>query len=174
MSGTCDTVRVPAVQSSYERPASWNPRYDAGSDFALNLDRAILGTSLARNHRTQPTTEESMEDQEHFALESIFNNLKLTETPSNRSSTTNGSVFRESRNYTWPYDDGYREHCSTVSQSQAKETTHPGLTESQRHRSVMNRIIYERNLNPTQFDTSPKHARYFVIKSYNVVPNLTC
>lgn len=171
MSGTCDTIRSAAAQHAYERPQSWNPRYDVGNDFALNLDRAILGTSLARDHRMHLKNEENMEEQDPSTLESIFNTLKLSETPSNRSSTTNGSVFRDSRNFTWPHDDGYREHCASVPQSAAKELPHATLTESQRHRNVMNRILYERNLNPTHFDASPTHARYFVIKSYNVVPD---
>lgn len=170
MSGTCDTIRAAAAQSSHERPVSWNPRYETANEFALNLDRAILGTSLARNHRVHPTRDENMEEHDQSALESIFNSLKLSETPSNRSSTTNGSVYRDSRNPTWLYEDGYREHCAPLSQSQVKEPSQPTLTEAQRHRNVMNRIIYERNLNPGQFDTSPKHARYFVIKSYNVFP----
>jgi hypothetical protein len=169
MSGTCDTIRSAAAQHTYERPASWNPRYEVGNDFALNLDRAILGTSLARDHRMHLKNEENMEDQDPSTIESIFNTLKLSETPSNRSSTTNGSVFRDSRNFTWPQEDGYREHCASVPQSAAKEPPHATLTEAQRHRNVMNRILYERNLNPTHLDASPKHARYFVIKSYNVV-----
>ena len=110
-----------------------------------------------------------MEEQDHPALESIFHTLKLSETPSNRSSTTNGSLIRESRNFTWPYEDGYREH---LPQSQIKEPSPATLTDSQRHRNVMNTIIYERNLNPGQVETSPKHARYFVIKSYNVPPHI--
>lgn len=118
-------------------------------------------------------SEENMEDQDPSTIESIFNTLKLSETPSNRSSTTNGSVFRESRNFTWPQEDGYREHCASVSQPAAKEPPHATLTGAQGHRNVMNRILYERNLNPTHLDASPKHARYFVIKSYNVVPGMS-
>ena len=87
-------------------------------------------------------------------LESIFNSLKLSE--SNRSSSTNASIFR---NYTW-------------NESDRRSSTQSALSEAQRHRNVMNRIVNERNLNPTQFDTNPNHARYFVIKSYNVCPSL--
>jgi len=107
-----------------ERPASWNPT--APADFQLNLDRAILGTSLARDHRATRD-----EEQQAHALESIFNTLKIA----------------ENRRNTWDERQ----------------------IEAQRQRSVMNRIVNERNLNPSQFETSPKHARYFVIKSYNVV-----
>jgi hypothetical protein len=147
-SATYDTLRSMPVHN--ERPASWNARADA--EFDLNFDRAILGTSLARDHRlAQRREDEGVEEQQAHALESIFNTLKVTEPASNRSSM-NG--FRERK-----YDD-YR----TSLPPSIKEH----VTEAQRHRQAMTRIINERSLNPAQFDTSPKHARYFVIKSYNV------
>jgi hypothetical protein len=178
MSANYDSIRTSSLNFA-DRPASWNPRYDqavSSGDFDLNLDRAILGTSLARDHRMARREEEtSLEEQQQLALESIFNTLKLSEEPSNRSSVTNGSAFRDNRNYTWTNDDAYRndprteysrnEHPRSSLPPQMKETP---LTEAQRQRNVMNRIVNERGLNPSQFDTSPKHARYFVIKSYNV------
>ena len=93
-----------------------------------------------------------MEEQQKLALESIFNTLKLSDhVPSNRSSTT--SVVR---NYSVP-EEGYR-----------PPPVKDAMSDTQRQRSVISRIVNERGLNPTHFDTSPKHARYFVIKSYNV------
>jgi hypothetical protein len=137
-----------------ERPASWNPRVES-TDFDLNLDRAILGTSLARDHRLAMKREEQgIEEQQVMALESIFNTLKTSE-PTSKRNSMNG--YRERK---ISYDDYHR----TSMPPQIKEH----LTEAQRHRQAMTRIINERNLNPAQFDTSPKHARYFVIKSYNV------
>jgi hypothetical protein len=183
MSANYESMRSVAHHPASERPASWNPRYDQpvpSADFDLgNLDRAILGTSLARDHRMARREEEvSVEEQQQLALESIFNTLKLSEPSSNRSSVTNGSGFRDTRNYTWTNDDGYRndprnermeyprtEHRSSLP-PQMKEAP---LTEAQRQRNVMSRIVNERALNPSQFETSPKHARYFVIKSYNVL-----
>lgn len=127
-----------------DRPASWNPRCDIPYDFDLNLDRAILGTSLARDHRVAKREEETkIDEQQQIALESLFNTLKISEPPpSNRNST--GSAVRS---YVSP--------------------THE-MSDIVRQRNVMSRIVSERGLNPAQFDTNPKHARYFVIKSYNV------
>jgi hypothetical protein len=140
---------------THDRPASWNPRCESTELFDLNLEKAILGTSLARDHRLA-NRRGVVEEEQVDGMESIFNTLKLSSNESNRTSM-NGSSFR---NYTWNNDDGgYR-------RSSMKEQV--VLTEAQRHRNVMNRILNERNLNPTQFDTSPKYARYFVIKSYNV------
>jgi hypothetical protein len=147
MSANYESYRQPIPQSN-ERPQSWNPRVDA--EFDLNLDRAILGTSLARDHRIAARREEHADEQQAFALESVFNNRKVVEPASNRNSM-NGfrGKFDEFRSSLPP---PIKEHVS----------------EGQRHRQAMTRIVNERNLNPAQFDTSPKHARYFVIKSYNV------
>ena len=112
-----------------------------------------MGTSLAKDHRMARRAEEDPAAADH-GLESIFQSLKVSE--SNRSSSTNASIFR---NYTW-------------NESDRRSSTQSALSEAQRHRTVMNRILNERNLNPTQFDTTPNHARYFVIKSYNVCPSL--
>lgn len=177
MSANYDTIRASSLNFA-DRPASWNPRYDQtfpSAEFDLNLDRAILGTSLARDHRMARREEESsVEEQQQLALESIFNTLKLSESPSNRSSMTNG--FRDNRNYTWTNDDTYRNDPREYNRNEHPRSSLPPpmkeapLTEAQRQRNVMNRIVNERGLNPSQFDTSPKHARYFVIKSYNVCP----
>jgi hypothetical protein len=167
MSGNYDTSTLRSIPThTTERPASWNPRVDS-TDFDLNLDRAILGTSLARDHRLAlRREEEGVEEQQALALESIFNTLKISETPSNRSSM-NGFP---SKKYSYDekkynYDSEYRDHRSSL--PPPKDTQ---AMEAQRHRHAMTRIVNERGLNPAQFDTSPKHARYFVIKSYNVHP----
>jgi len=135
----------------------------------LNFDKAILGTSLARDHRLQARNgrgsgDDSVDD--GLAFESIFNGLKVSDTiASNRSSLT--SMYN--RNYTWnngnEFPDANRTSTNTTSHQSKSEQV---AAEAQRHRSVMNRIVNERGLNPAQFDVSPKHARYFVIKSYNV------
>lgn len=116
-----------------ERPASWNPRWEGEID--INLDRAILGTSLRKKR------EHEIEDHQQFTLESVFNHLKLAD-PAKPHYTQSENDFRRS-----------------------KEVAHES-----RQRAIMNRIVLERGLNPTQFDINPKHARYFVIKSYNVFP----
>ena len=167
------TIRV------HDRPASWNPRCESTELFDLNLEKAILGTSLARDHRLASRRGGAVHHEEDngtagvqdSGFESVFNALKLSSTESNRSSMNgSSSMFR---NYTWNNNDdngGYRN--SVDRRSSVKEAPQVvALTETQRHRNVMTRIVNERNLNPTQFDTTPKHARYFVIKSYNVFPN---
>jgi hypothetical protein len=141
-----------SLRVHHDRPASWNPQCE--DSFDLNLEKAILGTSLARDHRVARRAEEDPAPADH-GLESIFNSLKLSE--SNRSSSTNASIFRS---YTW-------------NESERRSSAQSALSEAQQHRNVMNRIVNERNLNPTQFDTTPSHARYFVIKSYNVCLSLT-
>jgi hypothetical protein len=130
-----------------ERPASWQPRPDA-EPLSFNFDKAILGTSLARDHRLR-----RREDYEENNLESSFNNLRLSSERSSMASFQNGF-----RNYTWfANDDGGNDVRSSRS-------SNPEM----RPRSILNRIISERNLNPTHFDITPKYARYFVLKSYNV------
>ena len=137
-----------------ERPQSWNPRchYLPPEDFDINLDRAILGSTA----RLQ--TRQVHEDEEHQMnmAESIFNSLKLTESPKQRNSMPNGI-----RSYTWA--DEYQQQRTT---SGGKESM---MTEQQKQKQHMMRIISDKGLNPPQFDTAPKHARYFVIKSYNVI-----
>ena len=139
-------------------------------DFDLNLDRAILGTSTARDHRLAsravggigvPPADDcgSVEEQQQCTMESIFKALKLSESPKQRNSMPNARGYNS-----WP--DEFREQRISGSLVSGKET----LTEQQRQRQVMSRIVAERGLNPNQFDTAPKHARYFVIKSYNVIP----
>lgn len=165
VSANFDTIRTFPIQNPLDRPASWNPRCDAPTDlFDLNLDKAILGTSLARDHRLARKAEESVDDQQQAALDSVFNSLKLSEPTSNRSSVTNGSTFRDSRNYTWTSNDEYHRRSSMKEQPSSQMP----MNDAQRQRNIMNRIINERNLNPVQFDMRPKHARFFVIKSYNV------
>jgi hypothetical protein len=153
MSMNHDTSRL---SSDYNpRPASWNPRCDSSELFDLNLEKAILGTSLARDHRL--ASKRGVVQEEDQPFDSSFNTLKVSE--SNRNSM-NGSYFR---NYSWN-SNGNEDRVDR--RSSIKEQI--ALTEAQRHRNVMNRIVNERSLNPAQFDTTPKHARYFVIKSYNV------
>ena len=154
----------PPLVRSVSRPASWNPRCtDIPADFDLNLDRAILGTSLARDHRLK--REETVEEQQNAALESILNTLKISSDPL-------------PRHYSWTHtpsseDQLPRKEVSLPQHVPATATAAPSaMTDAQRQRQVMNRIVSERNLNPNQFDTNPKHARFFVIKSYNVRPPL--
>jgi len=146
----------PIHRSSLSRPASWNPRCnDIPPDFDLNLDRAILGTSLARDHRLKK--EETVEEQQAAALESIFNTLRLSSEPLPRHYSWTNTASEERKDT----------HLSQVAQH-PPSTNNGVMTDAQRQRQVTNRIVSERNLNPSQFDTNPKHARFFVIKSYNV------
>lgn len=185
MSGTYpDSQRsIQVSRQSMERPASWNPR-QSDDLFDLNLDKAILGTSLARDHRLQRRVAEDnhhstgMQADDH-QFETVLNTLKISELHSNRSSVS-GSLYRESsgggRNYTWSNGEetGYapqRGGGGLDRRSSMKEQSMQAVvTKAQRERSIINRIVNERGLNPSQFDTSPKHARFFVIKSYNVTP----
>jgi hypothetical protein len=144
----------PIQRTSLSRPASWNPRCnDIPPDFDLNLDRAILGTSLARDHRLKK--DETVEEQQAAALESIFNTLRLSSDPL-------------SRHYSWTNTSSDDRKETLPSQIQHPPSNNGVITDAQRQRQVTNRIVSERNLNPSQFDTNPKHARFFVIKSYNV------
>jgi len=169
-----DSTSFRTVDHPSSRPASWNPRaVDSWDINELNFDKAILGTSLARDHRLQARNgrgsgDDSMDD--GLSFESIFNGLKVSDTiASNRSSST--SMYN--RNYTWnngnEFADANRTSTTTTSHQGKSEQA---AAEAQRHRNVMNRIVNERGLNPTQFDISPKYARYFVIKSYNVFTTL--
>ena len=185
MSGTYpDSQRsIQVSHQSMERPASWNPR-QSDDLFDLNLDKAILGTSLARDHRLQQRVAEDnhhtgMQADDH-QFETVLNTLKISELHSNRSSIS-GSLYREpsggGRNYTWSNGEeaGYapqRGGGGLDRRSSMKEQSmQAAVTKAQRERSIINRIVNERGLNPSQFDTSPKHARFFVIKSYNVTPH---
>lgn len=155
------------------RPASWNPARAADSwDLSeLNFDKAILGTSLARDHRMQTRNGRGSGDDSQddgLSLESIFNGLKVSD-PMHSNRSSSASMYN--RNYTWNGNEFNNEpyRTSTVQQTKTEQAA-AAAADAQRHRSVMNRIVGERGLNPTQFDISPKHARYFVIKSYNVSP----
>lgn len=143
----------------------------------MNLDRAILGTSTARDHRLASrgvgimgSADEtgSVEEQQQCTMESIFKALKLSESPKQRNSMPNGSVG--GRGYTSWHDEFREQRISSGSLAPASVSVKETVTEQQRQRQVMSRIVAERGLNPNQFDTAPKHARYFVIKSYNVIP----
>jgi hypothetical protein len=87
-------------------------------------------------------SEDEVEEHQKFTMESVFKSLKLSESPELRTETP---PYR-------PQRGGYFDSAS----------------ETQKLRLRMARIVSERGLNPTQFDVAPKHARYFVIKSYNV------
>jgi hypothetical protein len=171
MSATYDSPHrsIQVQRQSMDRPASWNPR-QCDDLFDLNLDKAILGTSLARDHRLQRRAEDISQVDDQF--ETVLNTLKISELHSNRSSV-NGSLYRETsgaRNYTWSNgEEVYQRGGGLDRRSSIKEQSmQAAATKAQRERSIINRILNERGLNPSQFDTSPKHARYFVIKSYNV------
>jgi len=173
MSATYDSPHrsIQVQHQSMDRPASWNPR-QCDDLFDLNLDKAILGTSLARDHRLQRRAEDCM-NQGDDQFETVLNTLKISDLSSNRSSV-NGSLYRESlggRNYTWSNgEEGYQRGGGGLDRrsSMKEQSMQAAVTKAQRERSIINRIVNERGLNPSQFDTSPKHARYFVIKSYNV------
>jgi hypothetical protein len=134
--------------SRRDRPQSWNPRCLTDSELDINLDRAILGS-------TRLTRSIDEDEEQQLNMQSIFNSLQITESPKQRNSMpiTNGRY--------WPADD-FREMPT-----QPQPPKEP--TEQQKQRQTMMRVISDRGLNPPQFDTAPKHARYFVIKSYNVV-----
>jgi len=168
-----DSTSLRTVDHPASRPASWNPRgVDSWDINELNFDKAILGTSLARDQRLQARNgrgsgDDSVDD--GLSLESIFNGLKVSDTiSSNRSSST--SMYN--RNYTWNNGNEFADPNRTSFTASHHSKTEQAAADAQRHRSVMNRIVNERALNPMHFDVSPKHARYFVIKSYNVFTSL--
>ena len=186
-SGTDSGRTIHVSHQTMERPASWNPR-QCDEVFDLNLEKAILGTSLARDHRLQQRRAEDQHQHQHQNLatmgiqddqfETVLNTLKISDLQSNRSSVS-GSLYRDSlnggRNYTWSNGEEYQQRGGGGGgidrRSSIKEQSlQAAVTKAQRERSIINRIVNERGLNPSQFDTSPKHARFFVIKSYNVSP----
>ena len=175
MSGTYESPHrsIQVSRQSMERPASWNPR-QCDDVFDLNLDKAILGTSLARDHRLQRRAEDGNHTGDE-QFETALNTLKISDLQHSNRSSVNGSLYRETpgRNYTWSTgcDDGYlppRGGGLDRRSSMKEQSMQAALTKAQRERSIINRIVNERGLNPRQFDTSPEHARFFVIKSYNV------